>query len=81
MPNSLQDTSDTVSRDRIENLHPDAMQVFIDAFVEMQALYPDLRITDAYRTIQEQNDLYNIGRGEDDDRSVVTNARGGSSLS
>jgi peptidoglycan hydrolase-like protein with peptidoglycan-binding domain len=38
-----------------------------------------IKVTDAYRSFEEQDELYAIGRTKDPDKPVVTNAKGGES--
>lgn len=70
---------DKLSEARLQLLHPKVRTIF-KAFIEEaeEALDVTLRITQGMRTIQEQNELYAIGRTRPGTK--VTNAQGGSSF-
>lgn len=72
---------DTLSIGRANKLHPKYRQSFID-FIDACEKETGLtfRIVQGLRTIQEQNDLYAIGRTKDVDKPVVTRAKGGQSF-
>lgn len=62
------------------DLHPDLVFIYEQAEAEFKRLYPELPqpfITCTHRSVQEQNDLYAIGRTLPGKR--VTNAKGGQS--
>lgn len=68
---------DLISQKRINTLHP-AIQQKAQAFVnEAERQGIKLRVTSAYRSFEEQNDLYKQGRSKPG--QVVTNAQGGES--
>lgn len=71
-------TWDKVTDDRIIKLHPEIRDnaiAFINAVDNKIGI--KLRITQGLRTIQEQDDLYVIGRSKPG--AIVTNAKGGRS--
>ena len=69
-------TWDDITNERIQKLDPNFKQDVIDFINEAEQNYcVKLRVTDAYRSIDEQNDLYEIGRTKPG--KIVTNAKGG----
>lgn len=69
---------DKISIERIEQLHPICKGLFIAMIDEAETtLNITLRVTHAYRSIEQQNALYAQGRTTPG--NVVTNAKGGSS--
>ncbi len=52
---------------------------FNNFIVEVQEIYPDIRIAEGLRTIEKQNILFNQGRDGSGD-AIVTNAKGGTSF-
>lgn len=83
---------DAISESRVKKLHPkirDEVKTLIEKAEEGFPKNMAIRIVQGLRTIQEQNDLYQLGRGKvnPDGQSkskpkgnIVTNAKGGSSL-
>ena len=78
--------ADPYTEERIEELHPDVRDVAKQFILDAQAEGAEgivLRITSAYRSSDEQDDLYAIGRDEDgnlvEGERAVTNAQGGES--
>lgn len=70
---------DKYSIERVALLHPAVRQIFTDFINECETtLDTTFRISMGYRTIEEQNDLYAIGRTKEG--SIVTNAKGGTSF-
>lgn len=69
---------DQVTANRIQKLHPAIRLQVINFIVEVQEIYPDIRIANGYRSIEEQNEIYNKGRNGSEG-AIVTNAKGGSS--
>ena len=69
-------TWDRATDRRIKKLHPDARQVVADFinFSAEQGYY--LRVTETYRTVQRQNELYAKGRTVKPPNRTVTKARG-----
>lgn len=61
------------------NLHPLVELGRIELMEQAKAKGIDLMVVGSYRSFQEQDRLYSIGRGEGDERAIVTNARGGQS--
>ncbi|EOS41635.1 hypothetical protein C809_04206 [Lachnospiraceae bacterium MD335] len=72
------DIIDKVTLERIKLLHPMIQQQTIDFIVSLQEVYPDIRIVQGLRTIEEQDALYNQGRNGNSGKKV-TDAKGGSS--
>jgi len=68
---------DNVTRDRIETLHPFIRNRTVDFILSAQDRGINLRITEGYRSVERQNELFNQGRSTPG--SIVTNARGGQS--
>lgn len=75
---SLRPLKDKISEERLLQLHPKAQPIF-RAFLNECEEDPDtcLRITQGYRSFQEQQHLYNQGRSEPG--TIVTNAQAGQS--
>lgn len=73
---------DQISLDRIATFHPLLRDKLKEWYLEANnKLLPKgyrLRITHVYRSVQEQNDLYVLGRTKKG--SIVTNAKGGQSI-
>lgn len=72
--------ADTISLERLEKLHPSIREEAKKILAEVEAHLTgkaDIRITQALRTIEEQDLLYAQGRTKPG--KIVTNARGGSS--
>lgn len=73
---------DQISLDRIATFHPLLRDKLKEWYLEANnKLLPKgyrLRITHVYRSVQEQNDLYALGRTKKG--SIVTNAKGGQSI-
>ena len=74
--NGIPFTWDKATDRRIRKLHPDARQVVADFinFSAEQGYY--LRVTETYRTVQRQNELYAKGRTVIPPNGTVTKARG-----
>ena len=74
--NGIPFTWDKATDRRIRKLHPDARQVVADFinFSAEQGYY--LRVTETYRTVQRQNELYAKGRTVRPPNGTVTKARG-----
>lgn len=64
---------DSVSIKRITTLHPKIISEIGDILVECEKAGVGIRITSAFRTAKEQNDLYAIGRTLPG--KIVTNAK------
>lgn len=72
---------DTVTKQRIEKLHPSVREEMIKIVNECNVALTSkakIRITQGLRTIEEQNQLYAIGRTLSGKK--VTNAKGGQSV-
>ena len=69
---------DKISLQRIQTLHPLIREDTLRTLEEAFKLGIIVRITQAFRTWAEQDDLYNLGR-IDSVAKIVTNARGGQS--
>lgn len=72
---------DKISEDRVLKLHPRIRTEVKELIEKAETQFPPkiaIRIVQGYRTIQEQNDLYAIGRTKPGKK--VTNAKGGSSF-
>lgn len=68
---------DTVSKNRIALLHPKIRDAVSSVLKESDSAKLNIRITQGYRSIEEQDKLYAQGRTMGS--QVVTNARGGKS--
>jgi len=72
---------DLLTIERIKSMHPILRYDLVNDYIEINRMLPKyvrLRFTHTYRSIQEQNDLYDIGRTIKGNK--VTNAKGGSSF-
>ena len=72
---------DSITLQRIETLHPmvrEEVKIIIEECDKSLTGKAKVRITQALRTVKEQNDLYSIGRTKPGKR--VTNAKGGQSI-
>lgn len=72
---------DKISEDRVLKLHPRIRTEVKELIEKAEMQFPPkiaIRIVQGYRSIQEQNDLYAIGRTKQGKK--VTNAKGGSSF-
>ena len=72
---------DSISFERCQKLHPKIRQEAIDIIEAAEANFPPtvkIRVAQGLRTIEEQNELYAIGRTKAGKK--VTNAKGGSSF-
>lgn len=69
---------DKVTISRIAQLHPKLRGEITDILSDIQSKGLDIRITQGYRTISEQDAIYAQGRTKSG--SVVTNAKGGTSF-
>lgn len=73
---------DKISLERCELLHPKIRQEVIDTITEIESNHfpptVKIRVVQGLRTIQEQNDLYALGRTKPG--KIVTNAKGGKSF-
>jgi len=56
-----QEIFDAVTERRIETLHPAIRDTVRQFILAVQEIYPDIRISDAYRSIEEQNDVFARG--------------------
>lgn len=74
---TLDQVKNTRNRNKIKTLQPDIQPYIIGFIMEAEILYPDIVITDAFRSVEEQNALYEKGRTKPG--KIVTNAKGGSS--
>jgi hypothetical protein len=63
-------TWDSVTNQRIETLHPLIRNIVIECINECKAAGFDVRISQALRSIDEQNDLYGKGRTSDELKKV-----------
>lgn len=73
-------TWDQVTNERIEKLDPSIRQSVIDFINDVEKnLDIKLRVSQSYRTNEEQDEYYNEGRQGIEGESVVTRARGGES--
>ena len=73
--------NDLLTIERIKSMHPILRYDLVNDYIEINRMLPKyvrLRFTHTYRSIQEQNDLYDIGRTIKGNK--VTNAKGGSSF-
>jgi peptidoglycan L-alanyl-D-glutamate endopeptidase CwlK len=77
-PVLLEHVWDSYSRERILTLNPAIQQMTINFIVEMQAHGMNLRISQAFRTNEEQDRLYNRSRNGNTE-PWATDARGGES--
>ena len=71
---------DLLTIERIKYMHPILRYDLVNDYIEINRMLPKyvrLRITHTYRSIQEQNELYAIGRTIKGNK--VTNAKGGQS--
>ena len=72
---------DEITRERIQRLHPDILDDAEKFILDTQKEGIELRVTDTYRTIEEQNELYKRGRDEDgniiEGEERVTDVKGG----
>ena len=72
---------DQITLDRIQLMHPAVRKEVLDMYThaneKMLGKYVRLRFSHTLRTIQEQNDLYALGRTKPG--NIVTNAKGGQS--
>ena len=72
---------DEITRERIQRLHPDIRDDAEKFILDAQKEGIELRVTDTYRTIEEQNELYKRGRDEDgniiEGEERVTDVKGG----
>lgn len=72
---------DILSRQRAMLLHPAVRTEVVELIEKAEAGFPEtvaVRVVQGLRTIDEQNDLFALGRTKPG--HIVTNARGGSSL-
>ena len=72
---------DKISEERISHLHPKLGEELKQLIEKAESIVDDnlaIRVVQGLRTIEEQNDLYAQGRTKPG--SIVTNAKGGSSL-
>jgi len=72
---------DLLTVERIKSMHPILRDQLKNDYLEINQKLPKyvrLRFTHTYRSIQEQNELYDIGRTIKGNK--VTNAKGGSSF-
>lgn len=72
---------DKISEERISHLHPKIKEEVKQLIEKAESIVDDnlaIRVVQGLRTIDEQNDLYAQGRTKPG--SIVTNAKGGSSL-
>jgi peptidoglycan L-alanyl-D-glutamate endopeptidase CwlK len=75
---SFPSTWDEHTNTRINELHPNIRRDFAKAINEIENKHGlKVRLTDGYRSIEEQNNLYAKGRSEPG--QIVTNAEGGQS--
>lgn len=74
-PISTVGIKDSVTATRINTLHPKIRESAKSFILDVQKAGIVLRINSAYRTFEEQDALYNIGRGKQG--RIVTNAKGG----
>lgn len=77
-PNLMQyNKIDSYTLERINTLHPLVKKSMLSFVLESQLSVPNynIRITDYYRTIEEQNELYELGRSKPG--NIVTWAKGG----
>ena len=71
---------DRYSEERISLLHPKVRETFTNFINDCEIAFGiTLRIMMGFRSISEQNELYNHGRNGDK-RPIVTNAKGGQSF-
>lgn len=70
--------TDNISIKRIAKLHPKIRAEVPDILSEIQSKGVSIRVTQGLRTIQEQNDIFAIGRTTPG--KIVSNAKGGSSF-
>ena len=73
--------NDLLTIERIKSMHPILRYDLVNDYIEINRMLPKyvrLRFTHTYRSIQEQNNLYAIGRTIKGNK--VTNAKGGSSF-
>ncbi len=73
--------NDLLTIERIKSMHPILRYDLVNDYLEINKKLPKhvrLRFTHTYRSIQEQNELYDIGRTIKGNK--VTNAKGGSSF-
>jgi LAS superfamily LD-carboxypeptidase LdcB len=75
----LEDIWDRVTQERIMTLHPSIRQNAISFIIAAQEQGLYIRVTDAYRSIEEQDRLYNQSRYGSTE-PWATDARGGSSF-
>ena len=73
-------TGDDASDKRLQSLHPAIRMLVRDFIIDANKLYDGdlIRISAGYRTCQEQDKLY--AQGRTDDKTIVTNAKGGYSI-
>jgi len=69
---------DKTSLNRVSLVHPLLRTELVNILTEIEQGGVTIRLTQTLRTIQEQNDLYAIGRTKPG--KIVTNAKGGSSM-
>lgn len=69
---------DKTSLSRVGLMHPLLRTELTNILSEIEQVGVNIRLTQTLRTIQEQNDLYAIGRTKPG--KIVTNAKGGSSM-
>jgi peptidoglycan L-alanyl-D-glutamate endopeptidase CwlK len=74
---SIDQIWDPITANRINQLHPDIRTRVTGVILEAQARDINLRVTDAYRAIDEQNADYQKGRRGIPGEGIVTHARGG----
>jgi len=70
---------DKVTVDRIDKAHPVLRSELHQLYVEALELGIDIRFTSVFRSVDEQNELYSIGRRGILGERKVTNAKGGQS--
>jgi peptidoglycan LD-endopeptidase CwlK len=72
---------DLLTVERIKSMHPILRDELVNDYIEINRMLPKyvrLRFTHTYRSLQEQNELYALGRTVKGNK--VTNAKGGSSF-
>lgn len=68
---------DSVTIKRIKTIHPELLKDLGEVYDEIRNRGVDVRFSQVYRTIEEQDELY--AKGRTTAGSIVTNARGGQS--